>query len=384
MNSNMFSAYGRVASIRAALVASGVILSPVLITLLADARLDARKIMAGLFILCGTALLLLAPARGFAALMLVWFMHNLALLPILPLQDGINFSIQRRRHELGIHIEPYHRTRVWGTIGYMIGGIPLFLLMSAQAGGTWVMVVAAICAALGAINALLLPDPLIRNRPDPAAAMPAAARIPTFAAASALLKQPLLLFCASLFLMNVVITAYGAFYPLYLTHTIGLDERWLSPIINIGVFVEIFFMFGFGRLSRWIGLRRLMILSVFSVAVRLLLLFAFPNVTVAILTQSFHGLTLVAIGIIPPIFLNQHADDRWRNSIQGLYAMFVTGIARIVGNAAAGPIARRSMTALFGYSGLLVLIATALIFMAFAVPHVRKPAESAKAVGGSV
>ena len=42
-------------------------------------------------------------------------------------------------------------------------------------------------------------------------------------------------------------------------------------------------------------------------------------------TQLFHGMIVLALLIAPPIFLNQHAEDRYRHSMQGLYAMAVMG-----------------------------------------------------------
>ena len=47
------------------------------------------------------------------------------------------------------------------------------------------------------------------------------------------------------------------------------------------------------------------------------------------------------------------------------YTMLVTGIPRILGNLIAGPIARRTLTGVFGYSAILCIIAAALILIAF-------------------
>jgi len=356
-----------------------VVLSPVLVTLLADMRIDARRVMSGMFILSALTLLGMRGVEGFGLILGVWCLHSFCYQPITPLQDGVNFCIQRRRHQLGYHSVPYHRIRVWGTIGYMCGALVLFLLLWDGLTVNAAIVAAATCALLGATNSLLLPDPQIRHRADPASAMPAAARIPTLAAAATFLRRPILIFCIATFLMTMAATAYSAFYPIYLNETVGLSKRFIAPITSVGVLVEVFFVLSFGRLSRLLGLRLLMIVSVLSIVLRMGLLFAWPSVAIGVGTQLLHGLTVIALGIIPPIFINQHADDRWRNSMQGLYTMLVLGTARIFGNLAAGPIARANLRGVFAYAAALTLLSAGLCYFAFArstQPRAAQPATA--------
>jgi predicted MFS family arabinose efflux permease len=79
----------------------------------------------------------------------------------------------------------------------------------------------------------------------------------------------------------------------------------------------------------------------------------------------FHGVLVLAMLVAPPQFLDRHAEDWYRNSMQGVYAMLVPGVGRIVGTLAAGPIARWSLQGVFAYSALLCLAATLLVAFAF-------------------
>ena len=56
-----------------------------------------------------------------------------------------------------------------------------------------------------------------------------------------------------------------------------------------------------------------------------------PFAAVAIGVQLIHGLTVLVIHVAPPIFLNQRAGDRYRNSMQGLYTMAFAGAGRVIG-----------------------------------------------------
>ena len=59
---------------------------------------------------------------------------------------------------------------------------------------------------------------------------------------------------------------------------------------------------------------------------------------VAVGTQLLHGLTVLALFVLPPLYLNHRAEPAFRNSMQGLYAMLVFGSGRIVGNIFAGQV----------------------------------------------
>src|SRR4051812_36502630 len=70
-----------------AISAVATILSPVLVTLLADARLPGRLLLAGLFAIAGAALAILLPLHRFIPIAAVYLLHSLAIRPALPLQD---------------------------------------------------------------------------------------------------------------------------------------------------------------------------------------------------------------------------------------------------------------------------------------------------------
>jgi PPP family 3-phenylpropionic acid transporter len=236
----------------------------------------------------------------------------------------------------------------------------------------------AMCVG-GAVNALLfLP------RVDEASLHEAErkrSRLPTVAAARALLEPHVLVFCIAMALVHFAAMGYYQFYPLYLTDAIGIEKRWVGLIANLGVVVEIFFMLSFGWLTARLTLRGLMIVGVACLAVRLLLLALVPTHAVAIGTQVFHGMTVLVLHVAPPIYLNTRAADAYRSSIQGLYAMTVAGGARILGSVVTGRVAEHSLTAMFAGCAGLCVIAAGLFYFAFheRVTHVVTDGQLSKA-----
>ena len=352
-----------------AIWSAGLMISPVAVTMLADAKIDPRRLLAMASVISGVALLAMGFADGVWAILGVWTVYCLASMPILPLQDGIHFSQQRRRKEQGEPPRSYPRVRVWGTIGYMVPSVILFAFLQAGMSLRVVLMTGFAFAVLAALQAIRLADPRshargVSNNGDGDADR----RLPTLAAARALLQPNLLVFTAALLVVQAVGVVHGAFYPIYLTEKAGIAEKWLGQISNLAVFIEIFFVTGCGTmLARW-GVKGVLLAAMAVTAARFGLLAVTTDAWVAVGTQVFHGLTLIAVGVIPQMVLDDAADDHFRHSMQGVYVM-VGGAGRTVANLLAGPVAAWSLTGLYGIAAGLCAAAALLIFVAFREPH---------------
>jgi predicted MFS family arabinose efflux permease len=303
----------------------------------------------------------------------VWTVYCLTSMPVLPLLDGIHFSQERLRHARGERPRPYPHVRVWGTIGYMIPSAMLWLMMRGGLPLGIVLWIGAACAAAAAAQALLVVDP--RTSPGGGGPTPAEReedrRLPTVAAARTLMRPNLLVFVTALLLLQVANSAHSGFYPIYLTERVRLSEMWVGPVTNLAVFVEMFFVFASGALMRRFGVKTLLLVAMAATALRLGLLASTTGAWTAVGTQLFHGIFLIATGVIPPSVLNEEAEDRFRHSMQGLYVM-IGGGGRVVANLVAGPIAARSFPALFWIAAGISLAAGLLILLAFREPKHEK------------
>jgi PPP family 3-phenylpropionic acid transporter len=358
-------------------------LSPVLVTMLADARVDPRRLLFVASIASCAGLLSLATATGVAAVMGVWTVFCCTSMPLLALLDGIHFSQQRLREARGEPLRSYPLVRVWGTIGYMVPSVLVFFFLQAGAGLHVVFITGAAFAAVGAIQALRIEDPRgddhrdgLDGGADDRVGVPRQAGVPTLAAARVLLRPGLAVFVAALLLMQAAGSVHGAYYPVYLTERVGMDEKWIGHVSNVAVFIEMFFVFGCGSLLARFGLKNLLLAAMTLTVLRLGLLAATENAWVAVGTQVFHGIFIIAISVVPPIVLNDAAEDRFRHSMQGVYGM-LNGAARAVGNLVAGPIAAWSLAGLYGVAAAVCAVAAVLILVAFRDPARATPAAAA-------
>lgn len=362
-----------------ALWSAAVVLSPVLVTLLADTRVDPRRLMALILGGSGACLLALGAVDGVWPILAVWTAYCLVSLPLLPLQDGICFSLQRRRREQGGEPLPYHRVRVWGTVGFIVPSLLLFLLLYAGMPVRGALMSGAAFAALAAVQAVRLDDPRAAHGDAETPAPAAGPGVPTLRAARTLLLRPaLLVFCVVGFLGQMASTIYAAFYPVYLTEQAGVAAEWVGLVANVGVVVEVFFILATGWLTARFGVRHLVAIGLACSGVRLALLAASDHPAVAVGTQALHGIMVVSLWVVPQAFVDRFAGDRDRHSMQGVWVMLM-GLGRAAGSLTGGPVAAWwGLGTAFAYAAALCAAGTALVLLAFRDPDAadaRRPAE---------
>ncbi|MFW5681496.1 MAG: MFS transporter [Phycisphaeraceae bacterium] len=346
----------------------GVMISPLLLTLLADTRVQPRRLLAVQMLGTAGAACLMLVSQGFVPLLLSYLLFALAMTPVMPLQDSLLFSRQQQEERNGTNATPYHKVRVFGTVGFLVPAVALFTHLQLDGSLDWALILTAVFGVLGAINTRFMPE---RQRPAQASEPKGAARqIPTLDALCSVMRSDALVFALAMWLLYMSMSAYYTFYPILITRSpesfgAGIDAKWIGLIANVGVMVEVPFMLAFGWLLAKLGLRWFMTLGAAAMALRMGLLWLVPTASVAVGTQALHGMMVLVLHVAPPVFFNRFATERYRSSIQGLYAVAIMGTGRIVGNVTAGEVADVSLRGAFLYATLMAVAAAALFALAF-------------------
>ncbi len=355
-----------------------IILTPVIMTALADTRVQSRTLIATLFTVSAATCFWQALSFSFVGLLISHTVFAFFFWPLAALQDGLVFADNQQARADGRAQTPYHRVRVFGTVGFALPLAGLYFLLNSGADVSSALYLGGAVCLLGATNAMTLPRTQLgqarRARFNPSEANlsnPSRAQLdhPTRAAARALFRGPALVFCVCLFVAHLGNSAYYAFYPIYLTNEVHFGEQWVGPITMLGVVLELGVMACVGLMLANLGLKRLLVLALLVMAARFALLGVFPNQAVAVWTQVLHGITVVGIYVIPPIYLNALAGDHFRSSIQGLYAMTVFGPSRIAGNILGGELADVSLPMMFNLSAITTLLAAVAIAVFMRMPN---------------
>ena len=335
---------------------AGVLFMPVLMTFLADRYRIVRPLLLALFALNLVAMTALAGAVGFWACLLWICVNRLATQPQVALSDGLYFTLQADPNQPR---SPFSKVRVWGTIGFIAPSIVFYLGYEFGGGISWIPWVTAGAAVLGIINAFGLPvrSAVISHEKRP--------KVPTLEAARVLARPPLALFTIGVGFIFFTNMAFYGFYPLYLVSEVNIAEKWVGPISSLGVGLEIFYVLSLDRLKRRFGYEGIIVLGAIATLIRLICLAYLPTAFFSVFFQVFHGLTVIGLMIVPVMYLNTHAKEGFRNSIQGLYTMLVAGVFSIAGNIAAGYLAEISLITLFRVSVIVCVIGMILIAAGF-------------------
>lgn len=335
------------------------VLMPALITFFADRRTDPRRILAGAFMVSGMVLSMLYVSKSLALTLALFVFHGLAFVAMLPLQDGFYFSLVEHRRRSGLATPPYPRVRVFGTVGFILPSVILFFLIRPGGSVKVILPCAVAFCLLSLANTFTLP------RLPAGAARNVGEPLPTLEALRKLVSPEARWLCLALGLSYIAMVSYYTFMPIYFRGVIGVEERHIGLIINLGVLIEIGFTVFMPAIQQRLRLKGIMVVGMLGTVLRMALLAACPTIWTAILTQVVHGMEVLALFIAPVMFLNRLAGDRFRNSIQGVFTMIFGGLFRVAGSLSAGWIAERSLTGLLVWTSALVFAAMLVILFLF-------------------
>lgn len=382
-----------------------VIITPPLITLLADLHVEPRRLLGMLAMTAAGSLIALALAGDFWELFAAYAVFALAFSAMPATQDGLLFAFQNGQERRGEPPLAYHRVRVWGTVGFIVPSLLLYALLvpadvklvgSISGGGLTTasaMWTGAALASVGALATALLPTVhgTLAGREHVATSRPPERRRdrinswPTVAAIRVLMHPQLLVFCAAIFILHLTAAAYYQVYPQYCVDPpVGIARQWVGLISSLGVALEVGYVLAFAVIARGFSLHGIFVIGALAMAVRYALLAWEPTVGVAVGTQLLHGLMVLCLLVATPVFLaesTKRIDARCTASIHGVFQMLVVGAARLIGNPLAGYLAEGSKLRMFWWCAVGSGVAAVMLVGLLLMSQREKSAVSPTAVG---
>jgi MFS transporter, PPP family, 3-phenylpropionic acid transporter len=297
------------------------------------------------------ALSFLPFARTPLAVAAVLAAHSLFAGAVVPLVDSV--SVEWAATSPG---RSYARTRVFGSIGFVVVAGAAGLLFSARgerAADPLMPWSAVACVAGYAAVAQLL-------RGDPRSADSRAA--PSLRGAARLLADPaLLLVLASCALHWIALAPYHLMYGV-LVRDRGLPSRVTGLGLSVGVLAEVAVLFAFPSLSRRVSLPALLAASCAANAMRWLLVARAQSAAALVALQLFHGIGFGAWWGSSVEAMRRVVPLAMRATGQALFSAVVFGGGNAIGYALSGVGYQR-----FGSASPLFAIAAAVELLALAV-----------------
>lgn len=337
-----------------------VLVGPPVYTLLAD-RFASNRLLIGIgYLITAATIAATVFSVDFVPLLVVHLLFSLGFTAMIPMLDGLAFSVIRApsdEQDPGAAPPPYRSIRIWGSFGWMAPGFALWALVWLKLDALAVCIIAMIAAMTFALAGWIgidrLPERKIKNK---------GGALPTTEALRIVTRPPVLWYMVALLLLFLSGGMYYPFYPVHLDN-LGVPSAFYGLITNLGVLVECVFMVKSGWLIRRFGLRWLMVIGCAAMAVRLALLAEVHEPWVAIATQVFHGPAVIALYLLPPMYLDTKAEERYRSSIHGIRALLIFGVARLVGAGVGGHLGEVSLATTF-WVGAALSAGAAVMFVA--------------------
>jgi nucleoside transporter len=317
------------------------IVTPILSGLLADRYFNSEKVLAALFLLAGTFMLLLpgigagpdAPGKS-DTFNWVILAHMLCYMPTLGLSASLAF------HHLPKGGVEFPRVRLWGTIGWIVAGFTLAMAFTDGAKTPVQFYLGGGACVLLGLYCLSLPA-----TPAPKKGQPVDIRALLFMDAWGQMAKPsFLVFIVCSFLVCIPLAAYYASLQLQVT---AMQVKGNTAWQNIGTFMEAGMMFAMPYFLRRLGVKKMIGIGILAWIVRYLLfaagastaVYAWPLVVLGI---ALHGFCYDFFFVTGQIYVDNATPENVRGQCQGMNIFFTQGLGLFLGAKAAGWLAHRA------------------------------------------
>jgi hypothetical protein len=340
----------------------GAIISPMLIGTIADQYFNAELVLAVLQLAGGCLLIWLSQIRSPKAFFWVALVYALVYSPTLSLVNSIWFVSG------DAYSQQFGTVRVWGTIGWIAAGLSLKLLIRpGEPVNNRPILLSAMLSLLLGVFSFFLPateaggvraqrayDTTVASLTEKrdAGTITQAEFDEKNAAAETALQESrgvpfvramrmfgdldaAVFFVASL-VVAMAMAVYFAFAALFLEQGAKVKPENIGPVMTLGQWVEIFFLFTLTLFINAWGYNTVLIIGMAAWALRFAIFAIQPPFPLIALGVALHGLCFDFFFAAGMQYTNEIAPLDIKNSAQSLYGVLVYGIGMWLGSEASG------------------------------------------------
>lgn len=243
----------------------------------------------------------------------------------------------------------YGRTRVWGTIGFMLSVTVFGVVLQWLGLDAWPWLVFAMWALLAVALYRL-----------PATADPPHGEAAATGALQVLRRAEVAWFFASVFLVVLAHTSIYAFFSLFMASH-GAEKSLIGLLWTVGLLIEVVFFWRQGHWFERLSLHGWLQLAGLTAAARFAAMaLSQGHLAVLVLAQLTHAITFAAQHAACIALVTRYFPGRLRGRGQALYSTLGYGASGVVGGVAGGAIIERwGFAAMFWAAAAVALVSVA-------------------------
>jgi nucleoside transporter len=288
----------------------------------ADRTFAAERFMAASHLIGGLAMLGMYWAKDFPTFFGLMLVHALLYVPTISVSNSIAFThMKDAQKEFGL-------VRMGGTIGWILVAWPLYFILEGKSGAEAVSASRTIFLIAGGLSIALAIYSLFLPHTPPKPARDGDGGFAWLKAAKFLAKPYLAVLFLVTFIDAMIHNGYFVMAGDFLgSKTVGLEPKWIMPVMSIGQVAEIATMAVLGAVLARLGWKTTMILGILGHAARFAVFAFLPqNQAVIIAVQVLHGICYAFFFATLYIFIDEVFPKDVRSSAQSLFNLLVLGI----------------------------------------------------------
>ncbi len=309
----------------------GAIIAPFFAGMIADRFFASQKVSGVMHLFGAVVLYYVTTLQGTGEIIFWLLIYNAAYMSTLALANSISFA-QMSDPDL-----QFPKVRVWGTIGWIVAGLTISLILATQVANVEAtnvpMTMAAVFSAVLGLYCFTLP-----NTPPPGKGKQVSIKDVLGVEALALFKErAFTIFAASSMLICVPLAFYYSFANLYLNE-IGMQGA--AGKMTMGQMSEALFLLAMPFFFRRLGVKWMLMVGMLAWVVRYVF-FAYGSmdlVGLLYLGILLHGICYDFFFVTGQIYVDRKATEATRASAQGLITLLTYGLGMAIGTYIAGVI----------------------------------------------
>jgi nucleoside transporter len=300
----------------------GSIIAPMFVGTIADQYFAAEHVMVASQLIGGLLLLWLAQIKTPRAFFTVALIYAIVYSPTLSLVNAVYFRNFPDENQ-------FASVRVFGTIGWIVAGmsLKLFIKPGQPVNNRPILLAAFFSFILAAYSFYLPHTPPTATKGD---------EVPFLQALGMFRDQQAAIFFIGSLVVAMAMAVYFAFAALYLEQGAKVKPENVGPVMTIGQWVEIFFLFSLPWfIDNW-GMRTVLIIGMSAWALRFAIFSSQPLFPLIVLAVGLHGICFDFFFAAGFIHTQTIAPKEIVASAQSLYGVLVYGLGMWLGTELAG------------------------------------------------